>query len=479
VVDALGFGVAAVNLVHEDGSFEVVAVAGSDEARRELMGQRNPASAFDHEFAQAEHWGSLRFVPHDRPPAEGMTGWVAPTAALPDAGDDGSWHPLDALYAPLVAPSGQLVGVLSVDLPHDGRLPGPLQRELLEMYAAQAGIAVDNARLSERLRTSEASFRLAFDHAGCGMTMTGLDPQDPGRLLRVNQALCDLLGYSCDELTGMTVADITHPDDLAPSLADLSAAAGGRMAPERAEKRYIRRDGSHVWVAITASVIRLDSGETLHSITQVEDITDRRATEFQLAWRANNDPLTGLLNRVGLHDALLTCLTGAADGERPGPERRTGSRPAPGTGVVMYGDLDSFKALNDTYGHAFGDRVLQVVAARLGEQVREQDTVGRIGGDEFAIVAPGVTLAEAAEIADRVEQAVASPFDVSGRSVAITISIGIAALDCARIAGRPPGEPDIDTLLHLADMAMYEAKAKGGNGHVLHQDAHAGALTYR
>ena len=200
VVEGLGFGVAVVNLVHADGSFEVVAVAGSDDARAVLLGSCSPRGAFDAEFAVAEHWGGLRFVPHDRIPEEAITGWIPPADADLAVDDPDAWHPWDALFAPLTAPSGELVGMLSVDLPHDGRRPGLLQRELLEMFATQAGIAVDNARLSERLRASEASFRLAFDGAATAMTMTSLDPRDAGRFLRVNDAMCALTGYTASEL---------------------------------------------------------------------------------------------------------------------------------------------------------------------------------------------------------------------------------------------------------------------------------------
>src|SRR4051812_33348635 len=171
VVEGLGFGVAVVNLVHADGSFEVVAVAGSDDAREELMGASRPSGAFDAELAVAEHWGGLRFVPHDRIPDGAVTGWIPSADAGPAIDGPDAWHPWDTLFAPLTAPSGELVGMLSVDLPVDGRRPGAMQRELLEMFATQAGIAIDNARLSERLRASEASFRLAFDGAAVGMTM--------------------------------------------------------------------------------------------------------------------------------------------------------------------------------------------------------------------------------------------------------------------------------------------------------------------
>ena len=243
----------------------------------------------------------------------GSSGWVPPADLAPVSDDPDAWHPLDALFAPLTAPDGALVGMLSVDLPQGGRRPSGLQRELLEMFATQAGIAVDNARLAERLRASEESFRLAFDGAAVAMTMTSLDPRDPGRFLRVNRAMCELVGYSAQELTAMTFADITHPDDLPVSLAALDAAVTGAALADREEKRYVRRDGSAVWVAITSSVIRLESGENLHAITQVEDITTRRAAEAELSRRANQDPLTGLLNRTGLHERLLADLGRRAD----------------------------------------------------------------------------------------------------------------------------------------------------------------------
>jgi diguanylate cyclase (GGDEF)-like protein/PAS domain S-box-containing protein len=455
VVEGLGFGVAVVNLVHADGSFEVVAVAGSDDARAELLGTTSPGGAFDAEFAVAEQWGGLRFVPHDRIPDDAIIGWIPPADPNAFEGPD-AWHPWDALFAPLTAPSGELVGMLSVDLPDDGRRPGALQRELLEMFATQAGIAVDNARLSERLRASEASFRLAFDGAAVGMTMTSLDPRDPGRFLRVNDAMCTITGYSASELTTMTFGDITHPDDLSTSLAALDAAVTGRTVVDRAEKRYVRRDGSHVWVAITSSVIQLESGENLHSITQVEDITARRAAETELAWHLTHDPLTRLLNRAGLHD----CLVAALEESRPTDNAKTGQ-----TGALLYGDLDGFKGVNDTHGHAFGDRVLRVAAQRLTEQVRDQDDVARLGGDEFVIIAQHVTLDDAVALAERIVRSLAEPIQIDGVGVQISISIGIAPLSAVPTAAGP----DVAALLHIADSAMYQAKANGRNGHAVHR----------
>ncbi len=205
VVAGCGFGVAVVNLTDGD-FFETVAVAGPDEVRDMLLGRRNPQSMFVEEFAVAEQWGALRFVPYDRIDPEAVVGWVPDTEV---SDDPEAWHPLNALYAPLEAPSGELVGILSVDLPEGGRHPDRMQRELLEVFAAHAGIAVNNARLNDRLRrehgrlkASESLFRLAFDNAGTAMTMISLREADHGRYLRVNDAFVSLLATPARSSSG-------------------------------------------------------------------------------------------------------------------------------------------------------------------------------------------------------------------------------------------------------------------------------------
>jgi signal transduction histidine kinase len=149
VADVTGFAVAAVSYLHPDRQLEVVAVAGDDAARDQLIGVRTPLDDITGEFAIADEWGLLRFIPHERLNGETGRGWIPDVAPLdvPDA-----WHPEDALLAPLSAPTGEMVGLLSVDLPRDGLRPGRFAREALEMYAAQAGIAISNAKQRERLR---------------------------------------------------------------------------------------------------------------------------------------------------------------------------------------------------------------------------------------------------------------------------------------------------------------------------------------
>ena len=149
VADVSGFAVAAVSYLRPDRYLEVVAVAGDDAARDQLLGVRTLLDEIAAEFDLADEWGLLRFIPHERLNGETGRGWIPDVAPLdvPDA-----WHPEDALLAPLFAPTGEMVGLLSVDLPRDGRRPGQFARDALEMYAAQTGIAISNAQQRERLR---------------------------------------------------------------------------------------------------------------------------------------------------------------------------------------------------------------------------------------------------------------------------------------------------------------------------------------
>jgi GAF domain-containing protein len=186
VVEGLGFGVAVVNLVHPDGTAEVVTVAGPPDVSATLLGTSSVVSTWQDEFDRAEQWGALRYLAHTEPDNEAIASWVpdTPVSDEPDA-----WHPLDALFAPMYSVAGTLVGILSVDLPEGGRRPDEVQCALLEMYATQAGIAIDNARLVARVRASEESFRLAFENAPVGMSLVDFTPETSGRFLRVNEAM--------------------------------------------------------------------------------------------------------------------------------------------------------------------------------------------------------------------------------------------------------------------------------------------------
>ena len=159
--DVVGFKVAAISLVTPSGDVEVVAVAGDDDARAELLGRRTPRANLEAEFAVAERWGSLRFVPAGELPDGSAEGWVSSdwTAPAP-AGALDAWNPEDTLIAPFFDAVGELLGILSVDLPLSGCRPDMTQRAVLELFANQTGIAISAARqrhaLSERVRLAEA-----------------------------------------------------------------------------------------------------------------------------------------------------------------------------------------------------------------------------------------------------------------------------------------------------------------------------------
>lgn len=438
VVKGLGFGIAVLNLRHPDGKFEVIAVAGSPEARAALLGTVSAADVFDAEFALADSWGRLRFVPHERLPEGIPHGWV-PDLPVSDAPD--AWHPLDALFAPLYSSDGDLVGMLGVDLPEDQRRPGPVSRELLEIYATQAGLAIDRARLTDqliaekaRLEASESTFRLAFEGSGNGMATIAVDPPDRGRLLRVNAALSRITGVPALELVGTSVTTLLEQRDF-DAIQDGLAASGGE--PYRFELPYDRRsDGTVVWLGGTAALVDPGYGGGRFILAQIDDVTARKDAERQLEHHAGHDPLTGLPNRRLLAQQYRLASQRCRDTGR--------------SGALLFCDLDHFKNVNDRYGHDAGDRALRVIAQRMLEGVRHGDTVARLGGDEFAILAEDIDADDLDQLTDRVLQAIARPLPEV--EVAVTASIGAAVLD--------PDSATLDSLLRHADRAMYEVKRR-------------------
>lgn len=440
VVEGLGFGVAAVSLVHDDGTVEVVSVAGPPEVGEALLGNRSRLAAWQTVIARSEPWGALRFESHELAADELLPSWVPD---IPVRDDADAWHPEDALYAPLHSVSGELVGILSVDLPADGRRPGAMQRELLEMYAVQAGIAIDNARLAERLRASEESFRIAFANAPVGMSIVDFTPATAGRFLRVNEAMSRMLGFSQRELETLSVADITHPDDKARDAEVIGSIIRGRHERLQFDKRYLHADGHPVWVSVNLSVYRDSTGTALWGITQFEDIGDRRAEHQELTRRACLDPLTGLLNRSELAGRVEAAIVTAAANGR--------------CGAVLFCDLDGFKPVNDTHGHAVGDEVLAIVAKRMQGQVRGRDTAARFGGDEFVVVADDLDGAALDDLVQRLSDAVAAPMHVDGLTISLSVTVG-------QVAITGDGAETPESLLNAADLDMYLRKRRAREG---------------
>jgi diguanylate cyclase (GGDEF)-like protein/PAS domain S-box-containing protein len=437
VVDGLGFGIAVLNLRQPDGKFEVIAVAGSPEAREALLGTISSADIFDAEFAIADKWGGLRFVPHERLPEGEVVGWVpdVPVSDEPDA-----WHPLDALFAPLSSPDGELVGMLAVDLPEDQRRPGPIHRELLEIFATQAGLAIDKARLTDqllaekvRLEASETTFRMVFEGAGNGMATIAFDGPEAGRILRVNDAFCRITGYAADQLIGARMPDFLRDEETGQMRRERDKVAEGN-GTYRFERLFRRPAGNDIWLGGTAAVVSQGVGQPRILLIQIDDVTARKDAERELRHHAGHDPLTGLPNRRLLQHRFASAL------ERT---QQTGRR-----GALLFCDLNHFKQVNDGYGHEAGDRALREIATRLGAEVRHGDTVARLGGDEFAILAEDIADDALAALITRLESAVSRPLpDIT---VQVTASIGTAPIT--------PQTTDLDALLHTFDKAMYTTK---------------------
>jgi len=437
VVDGLGFGIAVLNLRHPDGKFEVIAVAGSPEAREALLGTVSSADIFDAEFAIADEWGRLRFVPHERLPEGEVIGWVPD---VPVSDDPAAWHPLDALFAPLYSSDGELVGMLAVDLPEDQRRPGPIHRELLEIFATQAGLAIDKARLTDqllaekaRLEASETTFRMVFEGAGNGMATIAFDGPEAGRVLRVNDAFCRITGYAADQLIGARLLDFLRDEEPDQSRQELEKVAAGN-GTYRFERIFSQPTGNEIWLGGTAAIV--GAGQPRILLVQIDDVTARKDAERELRHHAAHDPLTGLPNRRLLQHRFAAAL------ERT---RASGRR-----GALLFCDLNHFKLVNDGYGHEAGDRALREIAERLAREVRHGDTVARLGGDEFAILAEDIADDDLATLIARLETAVSRPLpDIT---VQVTTSIGTAPIT--------PETTDLDSLLHIADQAMYITKQR-------------------
>ncbi|MEU1480741.1 diguanylate cyclase CdgB [Streptomyces sp. NPDC001668] len=500
VVTALGYELACVNLVRPDGDLVVAAFSGNQAAEALITGRVGSRESWERRLSMGETWGDLVFIPHTE-------GWVLDDDDVPQWYTDGpaprfedEWHPSDRLFAPMYTPgvqggaSGELIGVLSVDRPRNGRRPGAWGREALQMYAFQAAIAISNARLranmqralvrlereQQALRASEESFRQAFEYAPSGMAIAEMGGDQHGRILRTNDALCRLLGRPASAMRRYSFSDLVHPEDIGTLLR--TSAEGGR-----AELRLGRRDGTYVWVSLRNSVVADAADGPRFLLTHVEDIEERKRRELQLAHRASHDSLTGLPNSAELRSRLSSRLcqrpthTGALepvdaafghpafDAGGHGFDFRQGGTEAydafdhhvhtvapqgerdDGTKglAVLFCDLDGFKSINDRFGHNAGDAVLIEVARRLSQCVRDGDTVARLGGDEFVILADGLGKADAADLAVRLRNEIIQPIRAEGRAVRVGASFGIGWAHCGMTA---------DEVLKSADERMYVEK---------------------
>jgi diguanylate cyclase (GGDEF)-like protein/PAS domain S-box-containing protein len=315
------------------------------------------------------------------------------------------------------------------------------QAELAQNHVKELSHHIaEQERISNALKESEEYFRTAFDHAA-GMAV--INPE--GQWQQVNESLCNMLGYTADELLENGFQAITNTEDLGNDLAKLYQLLENKIPNYQLEKRYRHKTGHDIWVLQSASLIREANGKPRHVILQIQDISDRKKAEELIHHAAFHDALTGLPNRTLFADRLAMAVERA-------------KRAAHFQFAVIFVDLDRFKIVNDSLGHDMGDKLLVDLSRRLEICLRTVDTIARFGGDEFAILLDGISsVSDATEIADRIQNSLKKPFDLNGHEFFTTASMGIAY--------SMQGYDRLEDILRDADTAMYKAKANGKARH--------------
>jgi diguanylate cyclase (GGDEF)-like protein/PAS domain S-box-containing protein len=283
---------------------------------------------------------------------------------------------------------------------------------------------------------SESRFRTAFENAPNGIALVDFADGPEGRLTAVNRALAELTGRTEDELKGSTFAGLARGEDAELDLPLRERLAAGEIERFSIEKRA-ELDDRVAWLNLSVSALPAAGSGSREWIAQVEDVSERKRLEEQLRYMADHDPLTGLINRRRLRAALE---------ERIALQQRYG-----GEGALLLVDLDGLKEINDSRGHATGDAVLRRVAEVMTGRVRSTDVVARLAGDEFAILLPSATPAQASALGAELIALMAEE-DVGG--VTPSASIGVAPFGGD---GR-----SADDVIARADVAMYRAKKLGG-----------------
>lgn len=276
-------------------------------------------------------------------------------------------------------------------------------------------------------RLADQRFELALLHAPIGMALVALD----GSFISANPALEQMLGVGEGELEGRRFQDVTHPDDLELDLELLEECLRGVRHGYSMDKRYVRSDRSILWATLAVVLVRDPGGQPLHFISQIVDISERKALELSLSAAALSDPLTGLANRAAAVERLHALSLGGG-----------------GFGVCFC-DLRGFKSINDRLGHRSGDAVLCEVGTRLRSVVRSHDLVSRWGGDEFVVVLSPVSSAtELDGAARRLLDAVCQPFELSGRRLQLAMNVGTSFAATGT-------DVDVTELVARADEDMY------------------------
>lgn len=295
-------------------------------------------------------------------------------------------------------------------------------------------------RTQAELRLNEHKFRTLVEDAYAVIYTLNLD----GQFQYLSPNLFTLLGYAPEELAGLHFANIVHADDMAHCEAFMRQVFASNTRQSNLEYRVRHRNGAWRWHVTNAAPLYDVDGLLIGMIGNAHDVSERKANETRMAHQATYDALTGLLNRAAFFERLEGLLEVAV------------AENTPSLGL-MFIDLDHFKQINDTHGHAVGDRVLQTLAARLQSALRSSDLCGRLGGDEFISLLCGVNDADTAtRIAVQILEQLVEPITLGELTLMPSCSIGIA------LSARHGRE--ITELVRHADEAMYRVKQSGRNG---------------
>ncbi len=307
----------------------------------------------------------------------------------------------------------------------------------------------------QRLKKSEQIFQLTFQQVGTGVCQTDLD----GYIQDANIKFCEIIGYTKEEVIGLRIKDLTHPDDWKIDIAFKKRLFQYEIPYFSMEKRYFRKDGSEIWVYITVTLVRADHYQNEFLIGVIQDISARKHAELilldytgslerqisertqELTLAATTDPLTNTFNRRYMNDCLH------AERERYLVTNKVFS--------ILLLDIDYFKHINDQYGHGIGDHVLIDISNTIHSLLRNEDTLSRWGGEEFLILLPGTNTTHAYAIAERIRTTIQNmPISASNHTINVTITLGAITMD---------GNLSITDLLLFADKALYLGKKKGRN----------------
>lgn len=321
-----------------------------------------------------------------------------------------------------------------------------LKLEVLQIYFASvvlillplASALEARRRMVQQLRSAEALHRLLLDRTSDVMMRLGVD----GTVHYASPASARLLGYHPQELTDRIAYELVHEEDLPAVVEARTRALAQPESTQTVEYRIRRKDGVTLWVESHMCALPDQAGLPGGTVTILRDATARRQMMDDLSRKAMTDPLTGLCNRRAFDNALAECMDVDRPIDRPG--------------CLALFDLDHFKLVNDTHGHATGDRVLVLFAAVLRGTVRTGDVVARMGGEEFAVLLEGAGVEQARMVCERIRIRLAASegHSIAGDPVHVTVSVGLAAL---------APEASAQDVFKAADAALYRAKESGRN----------------